>query len=52
MLIDNEKNILHQLMDEATETGYRVKAKMILLKDDGYTVPGIRRLTIPMMLIP
>jgi hypothetical protein len=33
---DDEKNILH-LMLEDEESGYR--AKIILLKDDGYTVP-------------
>ena len=43
ILTDDEKNILHQLMVEDTEAGYR--AKIILLKDDGYTVPEIRRAT-------
>ena len=40
MLTDNEKNLLH-LMLEDIESGYR--AKIILLKDEGYTVPEIRR---------
>jgi transposase len=40
MLTDNEKNLLH-LMLEDVESGYR--AKIILLKDEGYTVPEIRR---------
>jgi transposase len=40
MLTDNEKNLLH-LMLEDTKSGYR--AKIILLKDEGYTVPEIRR---------
>ncbi len=39
MLTDNEKNLLH-LMLEDTESGYR--AKIILLKDEGYTVPEIK----------
>jgi len=39
MLTDDEKNILH-LMLEDTESGYR--AKIILLKDEGYTVLEIR----------
>ena len=39
MLTDDEKNILC-LMLEDTESGYRVK--IILLKDEGYTVPEIR----------
>ena len=44
LLTDKEKNILHQLvMVEDKESGYR--AKIILLKDDGYTVPEIRRAT-------
>ncbi len=43
MLTDKEKDILYQLMLGDKESGYR--AKIILLKDDGYTVPEIRRLT-------
>ena len=35
MLTDDEKNILH-LMLEDKDSGYR--AKIILLKDEGYTV--------------
>jgi transposase len=42
MLTDVEKNLLH-LMLEDTESGYR--AKIILLKDEGYIVPQIRKLT-------
>ena len=41
MLTDDEKNLLH-LMLEDTESGYR--AKIILLKDEGYTVPEIRQM--------
>ncbi|MER5176678.1 MAG: helix-turn-helix domain-containing protein [Candidatus Nitrosocosmicus sp.] len=40
-----ERNTLHMLIEEengSTESGYR--AKIILLKDDGYTVPKIRRI--------
>ncbi len=44
MLTDMGKNILHQLMVEDTEAGYRAKI-ILLLKDDGYTVPEIRRRT-------
>jgi transposase len=40
MLTDDEKNRLH-LMLEDTKSGYR--AKIILLKDEGYTVPEIRK---------
>ncbi len=44
MLTDKEKNILHQLMMvEDTKSGYR--AKINLLKDNGCTVPEIRRAT-------
>lgn len=39
---DEEKNTLH-LMLEDKEAGYR--AKIILLKDEGYTVPQIRKMT-------
>ena len=42
MLTNDEKNILH-IMLEDIEAGYR--AKIILLKDDGYTVPQIRKMT-------
>ena len=42
LLTTDERSYLH-LMLEDTETGYR--AKIILLKDDGYTVPEIRRAT-------
>ena len=37
-------NDLHRLLDnDYQESGYR--AKMILLRDEGYTVPEIRRIT-------
>ena len=39
---DDEKNLLH-LMLEDKESGY--KAKIILLKDEWYTVPPIRKIT-------
>jgi transposase len=42
MFAYNEKNHLH-LMLEDKESGYR--AKIILLKDAGYTVPQIRKIT-------
>jgi hypothetical protein len=42
MLTTDEKNILH-LMLEDTQSGYR--AKIILLKDERYTVPQIRKMT-------
>ena len=44
LLTINERNYLHLMLDEDTaEAGYR--AKIILLKNDGYTVPQIRRAT-------
>jgi transposase len=42
MLTGDEKNLLH-LMLEDKESGYR--AKIILLKDEGYPVPEIRKMT-------
>jgi dihydroorotate dehydrogenase len=42
MLTADEKNLLH-LMFEDKESGYG--AKIILLKDDGYTVPEIGKIT-------
>jgi hypothetical protein len=42
MLTTDDKNLLH-LMLEDTQSRYR--AKIILLKDDGYTVSQIRKIT-------
>jgi transposase len=42
MLTTDEKNILHLTLEDK-ETRYR--AKIILLKDEGYTVPEIRKIT-------
>jgi DNA-directed RNA polymerase specialized sigma24 family protein len=42
ILTIDEKNYLH-LMLEDIKSGYR--AKIILLKDEGYTVPEIRKIT-------
>ena len=42
MLTDKEKNLLHLILEDK-ESGYR--AKIILLKDEGYTVPEIRKIT-------
>jgi hypothetical protein len=41
-ITEKERNTLHLLLDDDPESGYR--AKIILLKDGGYTVPEIRRL--------
>lgn len=43
LLTDNERNSLHEIMLGDKESGYR--AKIILLKDEGYTVPEIRKAT-------
>ncbi len=44
LITDDERNTLYDMMQEVdSESGYR--AKIILLKDDGYTVPEIRRIT-------
>jgi transposase len=44
LITDGERNILYEMMyDGDDESGYR--AKIILLKDEGYTVPEIRRMT-------
>ena len=42
MLTDDEKNLLHLILG-GTKSGYR--AKIILLKDEGYTVHEIRKMT-------
>jgi hypothetical protein len=49
MLTMDERNYLHLMLDEDTEAGYR--AKIILLKDDGYTVPEIRREQSTIMIV-
>jgi hypothetical protein len=41
MLTDEKRNILYDVMVDDKEDGYRTK--IILLKDEGYTVPQIRR---------
>jgi hypothetical protein len=42
LLSDNERNTLYELMQEDdNESGYR--ARIILLKDEGYPIPEIRR---------
>ena len=43
MLTDEERNILYDMMVDGKEDSYR--ARIILLKNDGYTVPEIRRAT-------
>ncbi len=48
LLTPDERNYLH-LMLEDTKAGYR--AKIILLKDDGYTVPEIRRGRLTIMIV-
>ena len=40
MLTDDEKNYLHLILED-TEAGYR--AKIILLKDDGYLIAQIKK---------
>jgi hypothetical protein len=42
MFIDNEKNLLHLMLEDKNS---RYRAKVILLKDEGYTVPQIRKIT-------
>jgi hypothetical protein len=42
MLTGDEKNLLHLILED-TKAGYR--AKIILLKDEGYTVHEIRKMT-------
>jgi len=41
LLSDYERNMLYDMMEDDEESSYR--AKIILLKDEGYTVPEIRR---------
>ncbi len=48
MLTIDEKNLLHLMLGDA-ESGYR--AKIILLKDEGYLVQQIRKITNHHMII-
>ncbi len=44
VITDDERNTLYDMMqEEDNESGYRVR--IILLKDDGFAVPEIRRIT-------
>jgi len=43
LLSDDERNMLYDMIEDDEESSYR--AKIILLKDKGYTVPEIRRAT-------
>ena len=43
LLSDYERNMLYDMMEDDEESSYR--AKIILLKDEGYTVPEIRMAT-------
>jgi transposase len=46
LLSDNERNILYDMMEDEEDNGESsYRAKIILLKDEGYTVPEIRRAT-------
>jgi hypothetical protein len=40
---DDERNVLYEMIEDDEESSYR--AKIILLKDEGYTVPEIRMAT-------
>ncbi len=48
MPTNDEKNHLYMMLEDK-ESGYG--AKIILLKDDGYTAPEIRKMTIIIMII-
>jgi transposase len=43
LITDDERNVLYDMMEDDEESSYR--AKIILLKDEGYTVPEIRMAT-------
>ncbi|MDN5845640.1 MAG: helix-turn-helix domain-containing protein [Candidatus Nitrosocosmicus sp.] len=43
LLSDDERNMLYDMIEDGEESSYR--AKLILLKDEGCTVPEIRRAT-------
>ena len=46
LLSDDERNILYDMIEDEDDNGEsRYRAKIILLKAEGYTVPEIRRAT-------
>ena len=46
LLSDDERNILYNMTeDEADNWESSYRAKIILIKDEGYTVPEVRRAT-------
>jgi hypothetical protein len=44
-ITDIERNRLYDMMQYEEDNGSGYRAKIILLKDEGYTVPEIRRAT-------
>ena len=46
LLSDDERNMLYDMIEDGEDNGESsYRAKIILLKDEGYTVPEIRRAT-------
>ena len=43
-ITDDQRNILYDKIEENDE-GSSYRAKIILLKDEGYTIPEIRKIT-------
>lgn len=45
LITDDERNILYDMMQEKDDEESSYRAKIILLKDEGHTVPEIRKAT-------
>jgi len=45
LITDDERNMLYEMMQDGDDKGSGYRAKIILFKDEGYTVPEIRRMT-------
>ncbi|NOJ32860.1 MAG: hypothetical protein DA329_12055 [Candidatus Nitrosocosmicus sp.] len=45
LITDDERNMLYEMMQDEDDKGSGYRAKIILFKDEGYTVPEIRRAT-------
>ena len=45
LITDDERNMLYDMMQMRMITNLGYRAKIILLKDEGYTVPEIRKAT-------
>jgi hypothetical protein len=51
LINDDERNTLYEMIQDEDDNESSYRAKIILLKDEGYTVPEIRKISTIMMTI-